>query len=312
MFADPFDLASMFFLREVIRSVDPDDAPALHTLQPTKPARSVAVLPGSFNPPTAAHLLLAERARSEGYEAVIFTLARTVVGKHHSGLIPEDRLLAMRAACGTKFGVGITSHGLYADQAEAIASQFPGADIAFLVGSDKVLQIFEDKWYPDREAALGRLFSRARLVVAPRGDQGERLRRVLSAPGNVGWSDRVEILQLHPAVSDMSSTRVRGLLRSGAEPNGLVPTEVAHLLHDMRAFAPPMIVESEEVDAYDVRARLIDLLWDSRGRDAHDTDLRTLVRIATAGGTPGRKLRDIIRNADESAGEELRAVAASA
>jgi hypothetical protein len=158
-----------------------------------------------------------------------------------------------------------------------------------------VLQIFEDHWYPDRDAALARLFSRARLVVAPRGDQGERVREVLAAPANAAWSDRVEILQLHPAVSDMSSTRVRGLLRSGAEPNGLVPPDVARVLHAMRAFAPPLIVDSEEVDAYEVRTRLIDLLWTKRGRDAQDTDLRALVRIATSPGAPGRTLREIIR-----------------
>ncbi len=310
MQTDPFDLASMFFLRELIDSVDPDGEPTLRPLTPVRACRSVAVLPGSFNPPTAAHVLLAERALAEGYDCVMFTLARSIVGKTQNGLTAEDRLLAMRAACGSGFAVGVTSHGLYADQAEAVARRFGGAEIAFLVGSDKVLQIFEQRWYPDRDAALARLFSRARLVVAPRGDQGERLRAVLSAPGNAGWSDRVEILQLHPAVSDMSSTRVRGLLRSGAEPSGLVPPDVARLLQDMRAFAPPSLVDADEVDAYQMRVQLIELLWSSRGYDAQDTDLRSLVRIATAPGTPGRKLRQIIRSGSADA-DQLRAVAAA-
>lgn len=312
MLADPFDLASVFFLRELIESVDPEGEPAICSLTPVRACRSVAVLPGSFNPPTAAHLLLAERALAEGYDCVIFTLARTIVGKPQSGLIPEDRLMAMRAACGSNFAVAVTSHGLYADQAEAIAAGFGDAEIAFLVGSDKVLQIFEDRWYPDRELALQRLFSRARLVVAPRGDQGERLREVLGAPGNVGWSDRVEILQLHPAVSDMSSTRVRGLLRSGAEPNGLVPADVARMLHEIRAFAPPIIIESEEVDAYAIRAKLIDLLWSSRGHDAERVDLRSLTAMATSPGPRGRALRALISDADSLDAEELRAAAMNA
>lgn len=309
MFADPFDLASMFLLRELIESVDPSGDPIIRTLTPMRPCRSVAILPGSFNPPTAAHLLLAERARAEGYECVVLTLARTIAGKDPIALIPEDRLLAMRAACGTNFAIGVTSHGLYAEHAEAAVATFGPIDIAFLVGSDKVLQIFQDHWYPDRDEALERLFSRARMVVAPRADQGDRLRDVLGSRANVRWADRVEILQLHPAVSDMSATRVRGLLRSGADPNGLVPSNVAHLLSQMRAFAPPLVVETEEVDAYAMRVRLIDLLWSTRGHEAEHTDLRSLVRTATAPGQPGRALRAIIRFGGASAADQLRAAA---
>src|SRR5438046_2556850 len=61
---DPFDLASIFLLREMIDAVDPRGAPSLRCLQPARLCRSIAILPGSFNPPTAAHVLLAERANA--------------------------------------------------------------------------------------------------------------------------------------------------------------------------------------------------------------------------------------------------------
>jgi nicotinic acid mononucleotide adenylyltransferase len=306
---DPFDLASLFALRELIEGLDRSAPPVLRSITPMNHPREVALLPGSFNPPTAAHTLLAERAMREGFDTVVFTLARTTVGKKQTGLIPEDRLLALRMTCERPLVVAACSHGLYADQAEAAASAFPGANITFLVGSDKVIQIFEDRWYENKHLALERLFSRARLLVAPRANQAEHLKHILQS--NRVWSDRVDVMRLHPAVSDLSSTRVRGLLRSGAEPSGLVPSAVAELLMKVRAFAPPVLVGSEEVDAYDVRARLLDMLWTERGHEGANVDLRALVRTAVAPGEPGRMLRAMLTTGRIHDGELARAQAAA-
>jgi nicotinic acid mononucleotide adenylyltransferase len=307
---DPFDLASLFALRELLDGLSRPGPPRLRTVTAVAGCRHVALLPGSYNPVTSAHMLLAERALRDGYDCVVFVLSRTTLGKRPHGLMPEDRLLTLRAACTSPLIVSACSHGLYADQAEAAARLFPGVEISVLVGSDKVLQIFDPSWYEDREQALRRLFSEARLVVAPRSDQGDLLRETLAAPQNRAWRDRVEVLRLHPAVGDLSSTRVRGLLRSGADSTGLVPAAVAELLAGVRAFAPPLLVETEEVDAYDVRRRLVDLLWTSRGHEADRVDLRALMRTATAPGEPGRRLRALISNGIAGAEELARAVGA--
>jgi nicotinic acid mononucleotide adenylyltransferase len=302
MDVDPFDLASLFALRELIGAAGRMGQPQVLTVAPVHPARSVALLPGSFNPPTAAHVLLAERALSEGFDRVLFTYARNTLGKAPNGLIPEDRLLALRAgATNDGFSVGVCSHGLYADQAEAAAAIFPGAELSFLVGSDKVIQIFDHRWYRDRDAALDRLFGLARLVVAPRADQGEPLREILRAPENRRFADHVDMLRLHPAVSDLSSTRIRGLLRAGADPVGLVPQAVAGLIIALRAFMTPVTADGEEVDAYGIRARLIDVLWRVRVRDVESIDLRSLVRVATSATESGRLLRAVIARGDAGA-----------
>jgi nicotinic acid mononucleotide adenylyltransferase len=256
----------------------------------------MALLPGSFDPPTAAHLMLAERARSEGFDNVMFLLALRTAGKPSCGMMLEDRLMALRAIAGEAFAVGVCSHALYADQAEAAAARFPDADLAFLVGSDKVFQLFEDRWYTDRDAALERLFACARLIVAPRSDQTERLRAVLDDPHNAVYAERVQILRLHPAVGDLSSTRVRGLLRAGADPSGLVPSSISDLLAETRAYAGPIPVGSDEVDAYEVRRDLIELIWSTHGSDGVAIDLRRLTRIATSATEPGRQLRAILSN----------------
>lgn len=307
MSVDAHDLKAIFAMRALWERLDPDGLPAIATLKPPGTRRNVALLPGSFNPPTAAHMLLAERALQEGFDYVVLLLARNTVGKQPSGLIPEDRLLAMRAVTNGAFGVGASSHGLYADQAEAAQRLYPDADITFLVGSDKVEQIFDPRWYEDRNGALERLFGSAHLVVAPRADQGELLRAVLDAQPNRRFADRVSVLRLHPAVSDLSSTRVRGMLRSGAEPAALVPPSVALLLTAMRAFAPPIVIGDEEVDAYAMRAKIIEALWRAQGSQTTGLDLHELVTTALSVGPEGRKLRRRLTNGDADAFDLTRA-----
>lgn len=302
---DPFDLASLFAMRGLLDGLDPSAAPRLATLTARHPARTVALLPGSFNPPTAAHVLLAERALSEGYDLVAFVLARSTAGKTQTGLIREDRWLAMRAAGGSRIAAAVCSHGLYAEQAEAAAAAFPGAEITFLLGSDKVRQIFDDRWYADREASLERLFSQARLVAAPRGSDDDELEAVLETSEARPYAHRIEVMRLHPAVSDLSSTRVRGLLRSGADPAGLVPVDVAPLLAATRAFAPPLVIGDEEVDAYDVRSRVIDLLWQER-EQVGAVDVRHLMRIALSRTEPGRRFRAMLAAGDGRAQDVAR------
>jgi nicotinic acid mononucleotide adenylyltransferase len=308
---DPFEHASVFALRGFLETLDSHGAPALRALSPLDGCRSIALLPGSFNPPTSAHLLLAERALHEGFDCVLFVLARRTAGKERSSLILEDRLTALRVACEKSFAIAACSHGLYADQAEAAARAFPGAELTFLVGSDKIVQIFEPGWYEDRDAALDRLFDAARVLVAPRWDQGEQLRETLEARANQPWGRRVDVLRLHPAVSDLSSTRVRGLLRAGADPTGLLPPSVANLLIDLRAFGSPVRIGGEDVDVYDVRTRLVDVLWSARGAHATPADLESLTRVALSDDENGRALRNALRNGGAN-GEDLARARAAA
>lgn len=292
-----FDLATLFAHRAVLEDLDPDGPPRLVALRGAPALGSLAVFPGSFNPPTSAHLLLAERARREGYACVLYVLARNTIGKEPTGLIPEDRLLALRfIAQRAGMGVAVCSSGLYVDMADAAAMLYPGTEVAFLIGSDKVAQIFDDSYYTDRDDALDALFSRARFVVAPRTEDGKGVYEILERAENHRFADRVSVLPLHPAVSDLSSTRVRGLLQSGAEPTGLVPSAVGTFLGEIGAFAPPIASGGEEIDRYRLRAQLIDALWQARDWAVRAADLQALVRLATDAGGVGKRLRDMLAN----------------
>ncbi|MCA1834323.1 MAG: hypothetical protein ABR548_04260 [Actinomycetota bacterium] len=286
---DAFDLQLLFAHRDLL-SESPE--PAFRFIGPVPKAKSVAILSGSFNPPTAAHHLIAERARAGGCELAMFALPRRPAGKDHAGLLPEDRLLALRMiAPRAGIAVATSTHGLYVHQAGAAAKAFPDADIVFLAGSDKVVQIFESQWYEDRDASLEALFARVSFLVSPRSSDGPHLRAVLGAPENRRFADAIRVVPLHPSVADLSSTRVRGLLEAGADATGYVPPAVANLLAELQPFARPQRFAGEVIDPYEVRARLIDALWIVREWAERAADLRALHRLATSMSPEGAHVR---------------------
>lgn len=288
---DAYDLRALFAFRERIETLPAE--PALALVSPLPRASRIALLPGSFNPPTSAHLLLAERALGDGFDAVVFVLSRETAGKQRTGLTLEDRLLALHAIAPPRAAVAVTSASLYCDQAEAALRAFPDAELSMLIGSDKLEQIFDHDWYPDRDEALDRLFGCARLVVAPRGDGADAVRQLLEDPANARWAQGVDILPLHPAVGDLSSTRVRGLLASGADPSGLLPPAVAELMSDLGAFAPPD--PETGVGRYALRAGLVDALAGARDWAVASADLARLLRIASGRDGDGERLRGLLR-----------------
>jgi nicotinic acid mononucleotide adenylyltransferase len=309
---DAYDLASLFGHRDALERLDPNGVPQILPFQRATGWRSVALLAGSFNPPTAAHQLLAERALLEGFDGVLFVLAKETLGKARTGLMAEDRLLALRLlSVRGQIGASAGSHGLYERQAHAATRLYPEADIAFLIGSDKVPQIFDDGWYEDRDAALECFFERARLIVAPRASNGETVREILEQPRNRRFADRVAVLPLHPAVSDLSSTRVRGLLQSGAELWGLVPPRVAEFLSEVEAFSPPRLVGDEEINAYELRARLFEALWAARDWAQRAADFRALFALVISATEDGRRMRAALRHGCPEPEELERAQAAA-
>ena len=127
----------------------------------------IGCYPGSFNPPTIAHLAVAEAAVRTG-ELVRLDL---LVSRHAFGkddvTIPSlaDRLEVLRSVASTRswLGVVVSDHRLIADLAE-------GYD-AVVMGADKWRQVNDPAWYDNdhiaRDTALGRL---PLVLVAPRAD----------------------------------------------------------------------------------------------------------------------------------------------
>jgi len=161
----------------------------------------IAVYPGSFDPPTSAHVTLARAAVEQaGITRVDLVLSRRPLGKEgRSGPTVEQRaeVLLRVAAALPWLRVQVVDARLIVDIAQ-------GYD-AVVMGADKWAQVVDPAWYGGsttaRDAALGRL---PRLLVAPRA--GEHPSVVAAA---AGVTAAVTALDVPPDLADVSSTRAR-------------------------------------------------------------------------------------------------------
>ena len=123
-----------------------------------------AVYPGSFDPPTIAHVHLAQTAISQlGLDRVDFAISSTTLGKDDSHLTPIDnRVDELRAIArgDDRLGVVVTPHSLLADISE-------GYDVIIL-GADKWQQVLDPVWYGDFDARTQALLRLPLVALAPR------------------------------------------------------------------------------------------------------------------------------------------------
>ena len=170
---------------------------------------SVAAFPGSYNPPTVAHLAMAEAVvRQCGVARVDLVLSRSALGKESVRRPTVDEragVLRMVAANDRPWlGVVVTDDQLLADIAD-------GYDVLVL-GADKWEQVMDPVFYggsvAQRDAAVARL---PRLAVARRGD-----RRVPMGP-------KVVVLDVdhHEVSSTAARAGARDLMLPEAAASGL-------------------------------------------------------------------------------------------
>jgi hypothetical protein len=125
----------------------------------------VGAYPGSFNPPTVAHLAIAQAALARAaLDRVVLVVSRSALGKEHpEGPRFDDRVAVLESLAETRpwLGVAVTDERLIADVAR-------GYD-AVITGADKWAQVLDPAWYGGstaaRDAALARL---PRVLVVPR------------------------------------------------------------------------------------------------------------------------------------------------
>ncbi|HVF31670.1 MAG TPA: hypothetical protein VM933_01425 [Acidimicrobiales bacterium] len=160
---------------------------------------TVGCYPGSFNPPTVAHLAIAAAARSAcGLSRVDLVVSRVALGK--SGVeVPSfsDRVAVLTSVVGASGGW----LGLVVSDAQLLVDLSAGYDVLVL-GADKWAQVLDPVFYggsaPRRDEAVASL---PPLAVAPRGGVCVEVPRGLP-PSSV-------VLDVGPAAAGVSSTAVR-------------------------------------------------------------------------------------------------------
>jgi nicotinic acid mononucleotide adenylyltransferase len=209
-------------------------APAIEliTERPAAPPRSVGLLSGSFDPITVAHVRLAEAALATS-DLVVFvysvrTLPKEGRGAEQASLLTElERLEALSHVCAgdARFAAAVCSRGLLVEQVEAAAAAFPGAELSVVVGSDKLLQLFDPRWYEDSDAATSALLSRALVRFGIRSGDERAVRRLLRRDDLGPRLDRLRPLDVPPEVAAVSSSHVRDLIRRELDVSELIPEE---------------------------------------------------------------------------------------
>lgn len=153
----------------------------------------VGAYPGTFDPPTVAHLAIAEAAwRQGGLDRVELVISRDPLGKDPVAPSFEHRLevLASVAAARPWLGVAVTDARLIADIARGYS--------AIVMGADKWAQVRHPSWYGGSlEARDAAITSLPRLLVAPR------------AGVSVPIPDDAVVLDIDAPIALVSSTEVR-------------------------------------------------------------------------------------------------------
>lgn len=261
-------------IQELLEQLDPNAPPqALVAPGSPIPGCGIIVFPGSFNPPTTAHLALLKQARHfarleavRGRETMQLyaALSKHIVDKETvERPLLLDRILLLDNLLRNRFpraGILLFNRGLYVEQARAVHTSFPGVRrLLFLMGFDKVVQVLDPHYYEDRDAALYELFALAELLVAPRGDEGEHsLDELLQRPENQPFARYIHTLPFDPAYREISSTQIRQHARIHQHE---IPHEVRRFMRETRAYAPPLpLPDGAEIDFYAERVKLLEKL----------------------------------------------------
>jgi hypothetical protein len=145
---------------------------------------AVGAFPGSFDPPTRAHLAIAEAAwRQGGLERLDLVVSRRPLEK--AGRLPllEHRLEVLERLAASRPWLGVA-----VSEAQLVADLVEGYDLV-VMGADKWAQVNDPAWYPkgapERDAALARL---PRALVVPRPPHRPGRAQVLELAGLEGVS----------------------------------------------------------------------------------------------------------------------------
>lgn len=182
--------------------------------------RRLAVLPGSFNPPTLAHLALATQALEFAPE-VVLALPAAMPHKTFDDVGPAERLKLMVAACEPhpRLSVAETERGLFIEMAREFRAHFGPVEISFVCGRDAAERIVG--WnYGDGDSIEQQLNEYALLVAARQGHY--------QPPPHL--AHRIQALPLDGSFDAHSATDVRTRLTEGLPWEHLVPQQIVPLV----------------------------------------------------------------------------------
>ena len=173
----------------------------------------VGILAGSFNPPTVAHLELAQAAIHR-VDLVVCVVPRVFPHKEYSGATLEQRVEMLDAAGLTvPHAIASTGQGLFIDIARESREHYgAGTEMSFICGRDAAERILH--WDYGRPGVVEEMLGEFELLVAPRGGH-------FSPPEE--YRHRIHRLEVRSGHEEVSSTEVRERIARGEPWEHLVP-----------------------------------------------------------------------------------------
>ena len=178
--------------------------------------RKLGILPGSFNPPTLAHIELAN-ASENWVDEVLFVVPSMLPHKDYSGATLEQRLEMLESA-GLKMphSIASTDRGLFIDIGRECREHYNSATrLCFLCGRDAAERIIG--WDYGRPGVVEELLSEFELLVAPRAGEFQPPK---------AFQDRIHMLEIAGGHDEVSSSEVRSRIARGERWEDLVPESI--------------------------------------------------------------------------------------
>ena len=179
----------------------------------------VGLLAGTYNPPTRAHLALAETAqRRFGLDQIVQIIPRSLPHKQIARPTVEDRLewIAELARLRSGWAACTCNAGLVVDMVDALRDEIGHACEIFVIAGRDAAERYASWDYGDREP-FGDQLERFKLLVGARGGSYQ------VAPEHAGRILPFEIAPEHDATS---SSAVRSAIVQGEDWHHLVPAEI--------------------------------------------------------------------------------------
>jgi len=179
--------------------------------------RRIGLLPGSFHPPTRAHLALAGAAL-ERVDGVVLVLPRRFPHKDYDAVDLDRRAELLLAATEThpRFAVAISDGGLFVDMARECRAALGAMDVALICGRDAAERLVAWPYEPP-DSIDTQLREYSLLVAARRG--------TYSPPERI--AHRIETLRLDEEFDEHSATEVRQRIAGDGDWRSLVPPSIA-------------------------------------------------------------------------------------
>jgi len=190
-------------------------------IRATEAPAKLAILPGAFNPPTRAHLAMAEAALNV-VDEVLFVLPSAFPHKEYSGAGFDIRVEWLRAALAgnPRFSLASSDGGLFIEMArEARVDYGPATQLSILCGRDAAERIVN--WDYGSGDSIEKQLEVFELLVAARGGHYD-------PPQSI--RNRVRSIALPADIEEISATEVRRRIRAGEPWRDLVPGPVARLI----------------------------------------------------------------------------------